>query len=262
MSGSTGSEWNADVYHQVSEPQVAWGRRVLDRLELRGDEHVADVGCGSGRLTALMADRLAGGRLVGVDRSPAMLRKALEHLSRRGIPLVCADAAALPFVETFDVVFSTATFHWVLDHDRLFRSVRRALRPGGLLHAQCGGGANLARLRSRAASIVREVPYAPYFGTDWQEPWHYAGAEETRERLLAAGFTEVSTGIEEAPVFFQDPLSYRTFVDHVCLRPYLSRLPRELQSSFSERLVQLALDDDPPLVLDYVRLNIRGRRPS
>lgn len=261
MSHLAQSDWNADFYHLVSEPQVAWGRRVLERLELRGEEDVSDVGCGSGRLTAILADRLPAGRLVGIDRSPAMLRKALEHLPGRGIRLVCADAAALPFVRAFDVVFSTATFHWVLDHDALFLSLRQALKPGGLLHAQCGGGSNLARLRTRAARLAGESNFTQYFGSHWKEPWHYADAEQTLRRLRRAGFADADAWLEPAPVRFEDPVSYRTFVEHVCLRPYLARLPANLQNRLSDTLVNLALADDPPLTLDYVRLNITARRP-
>ncbi len=114
-------EWNAQVYHRVSDPQVKWGRPVLARLPLTGTELVLDIGCGTGRLTAELLERLPHGRAVGVDLSSNMIETAGRHL-RPAFPaqitFVRADAAALPFQAAADAIFSTATFHWIHDHDR------------------------------------------------------------------------------------------------------------------------------------------------
>ncbi len=139
-------DWDAATYHRISEPQVTWGRRVLDRLPLRGDETVLDAGCGTGRLTAELLERLPRGRVLALDNSPAMLAAAREYLAPRfgdRVSFVLADLQELadrPLPEPVDAIFSTAAFHWVLDHPRLFRGLYRALRPGGRLVAQCGGG--------------------------------------------------------------------------------------------------------------------------
>ncbi|MDH4065556.1 MAG: class I SAM-dependent methyltransferase, partial [Acidobacteriota bacterium] len=140
-------EWNATAYHKVAAPQTTWGLRVLSRLDLRGDERVIDAGCGSGRLTASLLERLPGGRVLAVDRSWNMLQTARANLRPAfgaRVSFVQVALPAMPFVEWADVVFSTATFHWVGDHPALFDGIFTALRPGGRLHAQCGGGPNLA----------------------------------------------------------------------------------------------------------------------
>ena len=117
-------EWNAETYHRVSNPQFDWGMVVLARLPLDGGECVLDVGCGTGRLTEQLLARLSLGRVIGIDQSSNMVSVAREHLKRHGdrLRLLVADAAALPIREEADAVFGTATFHWVLDHPRLFRS--------------------------------------------------------------------------------------------------------------------------------------------
>src|SRR4051812_34105569 len=119
------TDWNARRYHDISAPQQAWGRRVLERLPLAGHEMVLDIGCGTGRVTEEIARRVPAGGVVGVDRSPAMLQTAAawlqQHAPRTG--LVQADGAALPFRLAFDAVFSGATFHWIPDHGALFRSI-------------------------------------------------------------------------------------------------------------------------------------------
>ncbi len=260
--GST--DWDARTYHAVSDPQFGWGLRVLERVDLGEDEVVLDAGCGSGRLTARLAARLPRGRVVGLDLSQNMLRTARSALAEAGVAnvaLLRGDVARLPFEAAFDVVFSTATFHWVPDHDALFRSVFAALRPGGRLRAQCGGGPNIARARARAASLMAAPEFAGRF-RDWRNPWTYATAQETAARLRAAGFAEVETGLEEAPVTFADDVAFQAFTSTVILRPYLAQLPDEsARRAFTRRFAELAAADDPAYTLDYWRLNIAARRP-
>jgi trans-aconitate methyltransferase len=256
------ADWDAETYHRLSEPQVAWGRAVLERLPLAGDETVVDAGCGTGRLTAELAARLPRGRVLAVDASATMVRTAAAHLQTTGArawPLR-ADVALLPFKEIADAVFSAATFHWVLDHARLFRSLWTALEPGGLLVAQCGGGPNLARLLARASALAAEPRFAPYF-EGWRDPWVFADDWTTAERLLRAGFVDVETSVEPAPVTFESAAAYREFLACVCVRHHLDRLPSAERSQFTAALADLAAGDDPSFTLDYWRLNLSARKP-
>ena len=135
----------------------------MGRLELAGDETLVDVGCGTGRLTERLLERLPRGRVVALDYSLRMLQVATTNLRPRfagRVWFVRADGAGLPLRGAADVIFSTATFHWILDHDRLFRSLHAALAPGGRLVAQCGGGPNLARLIARMSALAAEPAYA------------------------------------------------------------------------------------------------------
>ena len=257
-------EWNAPTYHRVSSPQFAWGQAVLDRLPLRGDETVLDVGCGTGRLTALLLDRLPRGRAVGLDVSRNMLATATRELPAAGADraaFVQADAAALPVAGGADAIFSTATFHWVLDHPRLFRALWRALRPGGRLVAQCGGGPNLERHHRRADALMHAPGYAPYFQS-WVEPWEFADAATTHARLAAAGFIGIETRVTAAPVVQPDRAAFVEFVTHVIFRPHLARLPDDrLQAAFVDALASQAAADPVPFELDYWRLDIDATRP-
>jgi trans-aconitate 2-methyltransferase len=257
-------DWDGAAYHRLSEPQFAWGLRVLDRLELRGDETVVDAGCGSGRLTAELLERLPQGRVIAVDGSESMLAVAERELRPRfgdRVELRHADLLALDLDGAADVVFSTATFHWVRDHPRLFAVLHRALRPGGRLHAQCGGGPNLDRIRGRAARILAEPAYAQHFA-GWTSPWEYADAPTTRRRLERAGFVAVETSVEPALTEFADPVTYRAFLGTVIMRPYLEALPDPaLREALLDRMCAEAVDDRPPLSLDYWRLNLIAVTP-
>lgn len=258
-------EWNADSYHQVSAPHVDWGTAVLERLPLAGDEVVFDIGCGTGRLTEKLLDRLPRGHVVAIDLSFNMLEAASSFLRPKfgnRVRLVMADASLLPGIGVADAIFSTATFHWIRDHPRLFRSLYSLLKPGGRIVAQCGGGPNIARLRERAATLMREPDFAPHF-TAWQEPWEFADADTTSRRLEAAGFTDVRTSLVAAPVLQPDFNAFRTFITTVICGPHLACLPdQHLRDMFVHRLTEQAANDTPPFELDYWRLNLEATRPT
>ena len=257
-------EWDAHVYHQVSHPQFDWGVVVLDRLPLEGHELVLDVGCGTGRLTEKLLERLPRGRVVAIDQSASMVTRARAHLHPRfaeQVRFVQADAAALPMAGCADVVFSTATFHWVLDHPRLFGSVYRALAPGGRLVAQCGGGANVERLRRRATALSRDAAFAPFLG-GFQEEWEFADTATAERRLREAGFTDVETSLVPSPVRLPDAEAFTAFVATAICRSHLACLPDdERRDAFMRRLAELAAVDDVPYELDYWRLNLAARKP-
>jgi len=256
------TEWDAATYHRVSAPQTAWGRRVLERLPLRGTEHVIDAGCGTGRLTTELLERLPEGVVAAVDRSANMLAVARSELRPRfgsRVRFVRADVSRLPFSDWADVVFSTATFHWVLNHPALFRELHRALKPGGLLLAQCGGGANLARIHARAEHIMGQRPFRPHF-TSWTSPWEFATDTVAAERLSAAGFHQVEASLEPALTVLAGAGEYREFLRCVIMHPHLEYLPGDLHDPFLDGLVSQAAHDSPPFSLDYWRLNLRGRK--
>jgi trans-aconitate 2-methyltransferase len=256
-------EWNSEVYQRVSAPQFGWGKKVLDRVRLRGNETVLDAGCGTGRLTGELLGRLPQGRALAVDLSRNMLQTARRELEPRfagHVWFVVADLQQLPFHEAIDGIFSTAAFHWVKDHERLFRSLYDALRPGGWLEAQCGGGPNLAALLQRAEKLISTPPLDQFFAA-WRSPWEYASPETTARRLRRAGFAEISTGLEPAPVLLAGAEEYREYLANVIFHRHLERInDPALRRRFLDELTRQSAEDDPPFVLDYWRLNLSGRK--
>lgn len=244
-------DWDAGTYHRVSVPHEEWARSVLDRLPLQGDETVLDAGCGSGRVTGLLIERLPEGSVVAVDGSASMVEKVRETL-RPGDEALVFDLTELVREQQVDAVFSSAVFHWVLDHDLLFQRLRAVLRPGGAIAAQCGGAGNIDRLRASSGEVAASEPFAPYF-EGFDEPWNYAGAEETEARLEAAGFDQVRCWLQPWTI---EPPEPAEFLRTVCLGPHMDRLPEELRMPFVERVLK---DEPAPLQMDYVRLNIEAR---
>jgi trans-aconitate 2-methyltransferase len=273
-------DWNAGSYERVSAPMEAMGRDVLDRLELRGDERVLDAGCGTGRVTAALVERLPRGKVVAVDGSPAMVLQAQTRLGP-GVDVRVAELTELELETPVDAILSTATFHWIADHDRLFSRLYATLRPGGRLVAQCGGEGNVAALEAAIARVA-EPGLA-----GWAGPWNFASPAATEQRLAAAGFADVWTWRQTVRVEPEDPHEYFATV---MLGSHLERLAPERRDPFVEAVLRnvtegelaerarvspgnvaegefaertrLAGETQIRPAANYVRLNILARRPT
>jgi trans-aconitate 2-methyltransferase len=245
-------DWDASTYQRLSAPMTAMGTEVLERLVLAGDETVLDAGCGTGGVTRALLERLPRGRVIAVDGSRSMVEQARRELPP-GTDVREADLLELELEAPVDAILSTATFHWILDHPRLFARLHAALKPGGRLVAQCGGHGNVAAVKQAGLDVAADAPYAEHlagWGTDWQ----FATPEATEARLRAAGFTDVWCWLSRVDVDPGDPAGY---LRSICLGSFLARLPAELHEGFVERALE-RLED--PLVIHYVRLNILARR--
>jgi trans-aconitate 2-methyltransferase len=241
-------DWDGASYDRISGTMEALGLEVLARLDLTGEETVLDAGCGSGRITEALISRLPRGHVIGVDQSASMIEAARARLGD-GADLRVVDLTELELERQVDAILSTATFHWVADHELLFRRLRAALRPGGRMAAQCGGEGNIDVLRGRVAALLTVEPYAEHFA-NWRPPWNYAGPDCTRERLLEAGFSAAECWLTPAP---REPDHPREFLSKIVLGPHVQQLPEELREPFMDDVLELLGE---PVVVDYVRLNI------
>ena len=251
--------WDAASYHRVSGPMEAMGAKVLDRLPLRGDETVLDAGCGTGRVTALLCDRLPDGHVIAADADAAMVaacRATLgEQVDAGHVEVRHVDLLALDLDAAVDAVLSTATFHWILDHDLLFQRLFAALKPGGRLVAQCGGHGNIASILGAADAVAAAGPWADRFD-GWVRPSRMATAEDTADKLTAAGFTDVRAWLEPAPQVPDEPAEYLRTVN---LGAHLHRIDEPDQPEFVRRVLERLPE---PVTVDYVRLNLDAVRPG
>ena len=244
-------DWDAATYDRIADPQLRWGAAVLERLELDGAASVMDAGCGSGRVTELVAERFPNARIVALDGSASMIEQARGRLGRFGdrIAFVLADLMKpLPLDEPVDAVFSTATFHWVSDHDALFVNLAGAMRPGARLVAQCGGAGNLT-------SVVRVLED---LGADTFGGKVFATPEETEDRLRRAGFTEIECWLHREPTPFEGLQALETFLRTVVLRDHVHGMSDEEAAAFAHAVASRL----PGVELDYVRLNIGATRAA
>jgi|SRR5579864_2334338 len=258
MTTTTPGDWDASRYHRVAQPHAVWGASVLDRLRLRGDEVVLDAGCGSGKVTLQLLERLPDGRVIGADLSPAMLDEARTTLApfAQRVTFVQTDLlridSAVP--DKVDAVFSTATFHWIDDHARLFAALHRVMRPGARLVSQFGGGDNLAAFMRAADRVGARADYREH--VEGKSLWRYfTSPEDTTRRLETAGFTQVEAWLEPSPQTFPSETAFVEFAQAVVLRNHLNALPESKREDFAHQVADEAHNALGGYVLDYVRLN-------
>jgi trans-aconitate 2-methyltransferase len=246
-----GTPWDASTYDRSSEPQQEWASDVLRRLEgIAPDATVLDIGCGTGRVTEALLALVPQGRVRALDASAEMVALARRRLGDRA-EVWRQDVLDLDLEEPVDAIMSTATLHWVTDHDRLWARIARALRPGGMLEVQCGGQGNIDRVREVIEEVARET--APQL-VGWS-PWTFAGPEQTERRLQQAGFTAIRCWLQERPTY---PDDVDAFVRTSILPAHLARLPAEQREPFAAAVVARVR-----LPLDYVRLNVSAiRQPT
>jgi trans-aconitate 2-methyltransferase len=253
-------EWNAAAYEGLSSPQTRWGAEFLGGLDLAGNEDAIDAGCGTGRVTELLLERLPRGTVLAVDGSRAMAEVAAGRFA--GEPRVRVehqDLLGLQVDGPVDLIFSTATFHWIMDHPRLFDRLAGALRPGGRLAAQCGGEGNISRATRATREVMGWDRFGPYF-VGWDDDKNYAGADETEERLQEAGFEDVRAWLHEEPTGFGSEEELARFLQTVVLGGHMQRLPEEERAPFARAVAgEIVAAFGEPL-LDYVRLNMLATR--
>lgn len=245
-----GTPWDARTYDETSAPQQSWASEVLGRLEsIAPEATVLDVGCGTGRVTEELLALVPEGRVLALDASEDMVKLAQRRLGER-VEVWCQDVLDLSLEQPVDVIVSTAALHWVLDHDRLWRRLAEALRPGGALEVQCGGAGNIRRVRDVIETVASEI--APEL-LDFS-PWTFASPQETEPRLEQAGFGDIRCWLTERPTYPQD---VNAFVPTSILAAHLARLPEEKRAPFTDAVLA-----GVHLPLDYVRLNVSAVRRS
>jgi trans-aconitate 2-methyltransferase len=241
-------DWDAVTYDRLSAPMTRWGADVVGRLELRGEETVLDAGCGTGKVTGMLMSRLPHGAAIALDGSPAMIGRARKKLVRFGsrVKFLVADLRIpLPLGRPVDAILSTATFHWILDHDALFRNLAAVLRPGGQLVAQCGGHGNIASIEAALHEL----------GHDFEGRKHYATVDETTQRLRRSGFTDVEVWTNDAPTPIA-PDDLEAYLEAICLGDHVAEMSSQQTATFVSQVAARL----PGPQIDYVRLNINARR--
>jgi trans-aconitate 2-methyltransferase len=267
MSGAM-PRWDAHDYHRHSGAQQSWGRELIAKLDLSGDEHVLDVGCGDGKLTAEFIEYLPRGAVVGIDSSPEMIGFAREAFPPERCPRLrfeLMDARDLRFREEFDVVFSNATLHWIVDHRRVLAGIAAALVPGGRVLLQMGGRGN--------ASAVVEAMHATIAGADWRAyfngfafPYGFHGPEEYRAWLEAAGLRPLGVELLEKDMAQAGREGLAGWMRTTWL-PYLERVPATRREALIDAVIAHYVARHPPdasgqIHVAMARLEVEAERPE
>ncbi len=261
MTDTPGVRWNASDYHRSASAQTGWGREVHDRLGLRGDERLVDLGCGDGRLTAELAARVPRGAVTGVDADADMIRFARRHHARENVSYLLGDARRFGLGRKVDVVVSTAALHWVAEQAQVLATCRAHLDPGGRIHFQMGGRGNCAEVLAAAEEVARRSPWAAHL-QPFSSPWHFQAPEEYRALLPGCGFRAVRAELLPRDMAHDSPEGLRAWMRTTWM-PVLARVPEPLRADLVEAITAAYLARRPPDVqgrthVDMVRLEVEA----
>ncbi len=275
VSNTEESNWDAETYHKVSDIQESWAIELLEKRKISESEIVMDAGCGTGRVTKIIANKVKRGKVYAVDLDENMIinaKKNLKDLSN--IVFVKSDLSDVKLPEKIDLVFSNAVIHWILDHKKLFTNFWDLLKPGGKLLIQCGGKRNLDTIPNALEKVRMTKRFDHYF-KNWKIPWNFASSADTIKILNEIGFKDIQANLEEKKTKFRNFQEYILFMKTVVMKPYLSYLPttennNQIKNLFIyEFLTELHNKNknkntnekqDLDLELNYVRLNITARK--
>ena len=228
--------WDANTYDNISNIQEDWANNIIKKREWTGKENLLDAGCGSGRITKILCKIITEGNIYAIDNDPNMIEKAKETFKDiKNVKVMQADMLdilSLDIPIKFNVIFSNAVLHWILDHHKVLESFYDLLNPEGQLLVQCGGYGNLQKTLS-IFDDVKDLPEFSEYFSEWKIDRNYAKPNETENILKEIGYKDIEVYLTEAPARFNNKKDYSIYLKTVDLRPYLKYLPTEqLQNEF------------------------------
>lgn len=261
-------KWDAEGYRHHSSQQKKWGRELMDKLRLRGDEHVLDLGCGDGALAAELSLRVPQGSVLGIDVSPDMVRHARQCYPRHRYPNLSwrvMDACRLEFRESFDVVFSNATLHWIRDQAAVLHGIAQALKPGGLMLAQMAGRGNAAEVARVLVSLMASEKWSTHF-RNLEIPYLFYGPEDYAPLLEEAGLEPIRLELVHKDMVHEGREGMAGWIRTTWL-PFTQRVPEHAREDFISELVDGYLHDFPPdeeglVHVKAIRLEVEARKPA
>jgi trans-aconitate 2-methyltransferase len=231
--------WNAAEYAKHSYNQYEWAKELIPKLELTGKEALLDIGCGDGKVTQLLSTYLPHGQVVGVDSSEEMItsaRQAFPHCHYPNLTFLKMDARELTFREQFDVAFSNAALHWIIDHQTVLDCVHDSLDKGGKLLFQMAGKGNAQDIIAVVEELISEEDCKPYF-KNFTFPYGFYGPEEYTPWLREAGFKPERIELFPKDMKLQGKEGLMGWIRSVWL-PFTERVPSQLRDSFMNELVE------------------------
>ncbi len=258
--------WNATDYHRSSSAQQQWASELIKKLALTRTERVLDIGCGDGKITAELSQRLQNGSVVGVDSSPDMIGFARTHFPQSDYPNLSfevRDARTLTFDEEFDIVFSNAALHWVTDHRPVLGGIQRALIPKGKMLIQMGGKGNAEQVFMALEVVLQNPRWGRYF-EEFTFPYGFFGNEEYRSWVRAAGLDPVRSEIIPKIMVHDTRTDFAGWIRTTWL-PYLEQVPEPLHQDFIEDLIDHYLllypaDTQGRIYVGMIRLEVEARK--
>ena len=233
-------EFDGEKYKVASRHQKAMGRDVIAEFELRGNEAILDLGCGDGVLTERLAELVPAGRVIGIDASSGMIKTAVK-LRRHNLAFLQADINELNYKNEFDVIFSNAALHWIMDHTQLLQNVRRALKPGGIARFNFAAAGNCANFFEVVRHVMADESFSGYF-SQFEWPWYMPTIADYDALVSRSSFSEARVWGEIRDVFFENAEEMIGWLDQPALVPFLKVFDGADAERFRSAVIEQMLD--------------------
>lgn len=268
MNNSKNYAWDAKDYAKNSQNQFQWAKELIQKLKLQGNEALLDIGCGDGKITAELAKCLPNGRAVGIDSSAQMIKLAQTNFPKEDYPNLdfqVMDARKLSFQEEFNLIFSNAALHWIVDQKSVLEGVKRSLKPIGRFVVQMAGKGNAQDIISILSDLLTENPWKQYF-VGFAFPYGFFSAEEYRAFLFEAGLKPLRVELFSRDMKHVGEDGLAGWIRTTWL-PYTERLPVELRDLFVKEIVCRYLENhsigaDGVVHLGMMRLEVEACKPK
>ncbi len=261
-----GYKWNPEDYKLSSANQESWGKGLLLKAGLKGRERVLDIGCGDGRLAALISQKVSEGFVLGIDSSREMIESARNSFPKDLYPnleFIVMSAEEIDFEEEFDLAFSNACLHWVKDHPPVLKRVWQSLKPSGRILFQMGGKGNAEEVVKVLNTVMGKDEWMEYF-TDFSFPYGFYGPEEYELWLSNAGFKVLRAELIPKDMLHHSREEFTSWIRATWL-PYTQRVPENLREKFINEVVEGYLEKYPPdeggiIHVRMVRLEVEAEK--
>jgi trans-aconitate 2-methyltransferase len=231
-------KWDAQDYQKNSGIQLKWGRELINKLKLQGNERVLDIGCGDGKVTAEIAAILPAGSVTGIDNSPEMISLACQTFPAAdysNLRFMQMDACKLSFSGELDIVFSNAVLHWVSDHRSVLKGISRGLKKPGRILLQMGGKGNVEGMMSVVSAMIRQPAWENYF-QGFANPFSFNSPEEYGKWLAEAGLKPLRVELIGKDLAQQGKEGLTSWF-RTTWHPFFHRVPAPGQQAFIDEAV-------------------------
>lgn len=255
-------EFDGEKYKTASLHQKEWGKNLISKISLHGDETILDLGCGDGHLTEQLSLLVPKGKVTGIDASAGMIQTA-EKIRRENLNFIQMDMNDLRFTNEFDLIYSNAALHWIKDHKRLLQNSHAALKTGGILLWDFGCRGNCANFLDVMQKQITENQYADYF-EDFEMPWFLPAKEQYHGLISDVGYSDFTITEVNRDRYFPTADEMINWIDQPCIVPFLECIPDSLKSTFRREVIEAMLkkaqQPDGTCFETFRRLQIYARK--
>ena len=255
-------EFDGEKYKKASNHQKEWGAKLISEFEFQGFEHILDLGCGDGAITANLANLVPNGFVLGIDASQGMIKTAKDNYKQNNLQFELLDINSINFTNDFDIIISNATLHSVKDHKTLLHRVNSALKNNGIVRFNFAADGNCSYFYKVVQQVMQLPSYSEYFNTfEW--PWYMPNIKMYQSLAEKFPFSEVNVWGENADRYFPNAEEMIKWIDQPSIVPFLKCIHSEKDAKnfrkiVVEKMVQETTQRDNTCFETFRRVNLRA----